>query len=110
MPRTHDLGPLFAQPLSYPSRRFPLVERGHTQEIEYPYRRGASLVLRLPGTPHAVVLGVWREAHDEEEALYRALSGRALHTEDGVDDESLLFTETAERPYRAGEARIEDVY
>ena len=74
MPATKDVGRFFAHGLTYPSTNFPLVDRGVTQEIEHPFRLGKSLVLRVPFTRRAVVLGVWgASASDPDKALEKAL-------------------------------------
>lgn len=74
MAETKDLGRFFAHPMEYPSRSFPLVELGDTQETTYPFRHARSLVVRLPGSRKAWVLGCWGKAQDEEDALMRAIS------------------------------------
>lgn len=77
MPAVHQIGKTrFIQTMQYPSRRFPLVDRGFTQEIEYPYRKGDSLVLRAPLSRWALVVGKWTGSLDEQEALETALSAR----------------------------------
>lgn len=64
--------------MDYPTRKFPVVDKGHTQEIEWPYRTGASLVVRIPFTKQAVVLGRWTGSKDEEQALSEAIGVREL--------------------------------
>lgn len=78
MPVTKDFGRVFAHRMEFPSKRHPFIERGWTQEIEEPYRRGVSMVFRLPCTTYGVAVGVWQRPREEEEALYSALGGRAL--------------------------------
>lgn len=73
MPRTWGTRETFFHILRYPSRKHPLVERGSTQEITYPYRRAASVVLRAPFTRTALVCGRWGEPVDEEHALSDAI-------------------------------------
>lgn len=68
MPRTKEFGAWFAHTLCYPSRQAPLVERGRSHETDFPWRRGRSLVVRLPLTPRAVVVGRWMHLSDEETA------------------------------------------
>lgn len=63
----------FAHMMKYPSRHHPLVERGSTQEITYPYRKAESWVVRLPLTRIAVAFGTWGDPVDEEYALARAI-------------------------------------
>ncbi len=79
MPEVHDIGKkTFVHGMRYPTRRFPLVDRGQTTEIEYPYRAGASLVFRVPLSTRAVVLGRWTEQQDEETALRGAIGWREI--------------------------------
>lgn len=78
MPKTHGRGRVFAHRLDYPSRLFPLVDVGSTQETSYPYRSARSLVLRAPLTRCAVVVGLWGAPRDEEDALRDAIGGRDL--------------------------------
>lgn len=80
MPMAHDVGKTwFVQVMPYPISGFwPLVEVGHTQEIEGDYRSGKSLVFRLP-RKRALVVGRWTsQINDEEEALSRALRAREV--------------------------------
>lgn len=65
--------------MKYPSRRFPFVERGTTREIEEPFRRGASIVARIPFTRQGLVVGRWSAtAMTEDEALRQAIGLREL--------------------------------
>ena len=64
--------------MSYPSRKFPVVDKGNTQEIEYPFRVGQSVVLRVPFTKQAVVLGRWVSSKPETDALTSAIGARQL--------------------------------
>ena len=73
MAQTHDVGSWFFHRMAYPGRKFPLCEKGDTQETSYPYRRATSVVLRLPLTRYALVVGRWGQPQDEEEALLRSL-------------------------------------
>ena len=75
-----DIGPLYAQILKYPHRKFlPVFEKGWTNEIDEPYRKGSCLVFRFPFTKPGFVLGVWtKSAQDEQEALTAAIWGRHL--------------------------------
>ena len=60
--------------MTYPSADFPLVDRGTSQEIDYPFRTASSWVVRLPATRKAVVIGKWGPpATDPDEALEHAL-------------------------------------
>lgn len=76
MPETKDVGRFYFHPMKYPIGGAPRFERTITKEIEEPYRKGDSLVVRL-GRRAAVVLGRWREPVDvdEDEALLDALEG-----------------------------------
>lgn len=86
MPKIHTRGRWFAHAQTYPSRRFPLMERGTTQEIEFPFRRGSALVVRLPGSRRALVAGVWRDFLGERAALMSALGAREVDWR-GLDEE-----------------------
>lgn len=78
MPATKDLWNTYAHLMDYPSRDFPLIERGNTQEIDPPYRVGVSLVARIPGTRKAIVLGKWVNKKDEDTALSDAIGARRM--------------------------------
>ncbi len=79
MPQTHDIGSkTFVHRMDYPSRDFPVIDRGHTTEIEYPYRSGKSLVIRIPFSTRAVVIGRWGDQQDEETALQTAIGWREI--------------------------------
>jgi hypothetical protein len=78
MSKTHDLGPLFTHTMRLPlarTWRVRIVERAHTQETSQPFRKGHSVMLRLPWTLTGVVLGVWGSPVEEETAMYNALGG-----------------------------------
>lgn len=78
MSKTHDLGPLFTHTMRLPLHRtwhVRIVERAQTQETSQPFRKGHSVMLRLPWTLTSVVLGFWGKPVSEDEALYRALGG-----------------------------------
>lgn len=80
MPMAHDIGASwFVQVIPYPIKSWwPLVEAGHTQEVEGDYRSGRSLVVRFP-RHKALVVGRWtRKINEEEEALTRALRAREV--------------------------------
>lgn len=64
--------------MSYPNTKFPLSEKGHTQEIEHPYRTGQSVVVRVPFTRRALVIGKWTGEKYEEDALTGAIGLREL--------------------------------
>lgn len=77
MPPTHQIGKTrFIQTMDYPSRKFPLIDKGYTQEIEWPYRKGDSLVLRMPFGRRALVVGKWVKTMDEQDALESAVGAR----------------------------------
>lgn len=78
MPRTHSAGSFFAHAMQYPTRKFPLVDRGITQEIEHPFRVAASWVVRVPFTRRAFVLGRWGPTQSESVALSRAIKAREM--------------------------------
>lgn len=74
-----DIGPLYAQVVKYPHRKpLPVLEKGWTNEIEEPYRRGSCLVFRLPFAKFGLVFGIWREKQEETVALTAAVWGRHL--------------------------------
>jgi len=77
----------FWSTITYAHRGWPWIERGDTQEIEYPYRKSRSLVLRLPFTRTGLVVGKWGPPRPEMEALLDAVRGRFSDLEDlGVRD------------------------
>lgn len=79
MAETHDAGPLYVQRVNYPAtKNLPLLERGWTTEIEYPYRRGRALVVRIPFTLIGFAIGLWGEKNEEDANLLRAVSGREV--------------------------------
>ena len=79
MPAIHQIGPhYFVHKMSYPNTKFPLSEKGHTQEIEHPYRTGQSVVVRVPFTRRALVIGKWTGEKYEEDALTGAIGLREL--------------------------------
>ena len=79
MPQIHDIGKRhFVHTMKYPTRQFPILDRGETQEIEDPYRNGRSVVVRVPLTRSAVVVGRWQTRFSEDTALRRAIQARDL--------------------------------
>lgn len=79
MPEVHNIGSNhFAHTMEYPTRAFPIIDRGSTQEIEWPYRTGRSVVIRVPFTRQAMVVGKWTGEKDEELALSEAIGVREL--------------------------------
>lgn len=68
-----SIGPIYGDVLQYYHRKFlPVIEKGWTQESEYPFRKSkACIVLRFPFTKPGFVLGVWQkpiEFLDDEDA------------------------------------------
>lgn len=79
MPQIHDIGRHhFVHTMEYPTKKFPIVDKGETQEIEQPYRNGRSLVLRIPLSRIAVVVGRWQTRLSEDTALRRAIQARDI--------------------------------
>jgi hypothetical protein len=73
------IGPLYVTNVKYPHRKpFPIVEKGWSNEIEFPFRRGSCLVFRLPFTRPGIVIGFWGHAQDEDTALTSAILGREM--------------------------------
>jgi hypothetical protein len=74
-----EFGKLYVDTLKYPHRKFlPIFEKGWTNEIEEPYRRGSCLVFRFPFTKPGLVIGRWKYTQDETEALINAIIGRPI--------------------------------
>lgn len=78
MPHVYRVGNYFAHKMEYPTVKFPVIDKGHTQEIEWPFRFGKSVVLRVPLTRRALVFGKWKDAKTEEAALMSALQARTI--------------------------------
>ena len=79
MPQIHDIGKHhFVHTMEYPTKKFPIIDKGETQEIEDPYRNGRSLVFRIPLSRTAVVVGRWQTRFSEDMALRRAIQARDL--------------------------------
>lgn len=78
MPRTHSAGPYFVHSMEYPSRDFPVWDKGTTQEIEHPFRLAQSYVVRVPFTRRAFVFGRWGPEQHEHEALAKAIHVREM--------------------------------
>lgn len=58
-----------------------MLDKGYSHEIEPPYRRATSIVLRAPFSKHALVIGRWGQPEkkpDEHALLLRALDGREM--------------------------------
>lgn len=78
MPAVHNIGRLFTHKFSYPSESFPLVDRGRTQEVTWPFRIARPLVIRIPMSRHGFVVGWWGPELPEEVAVERAVSGALI--------------------------------
>ena len=77
MPEVHHIGSKFyAHRMAFPSTKYPLAEVGDTQEIEWPFRTGRALVLRIPLSCQAVAVGRWTGQKDETDALESAIGAR----------------------------------
>ena len=77
MAKVHEVGKHFYwQRLYWHSDNPPLFHKTTTQEIERPYRHGTSLVVRVPFTKIALVMGKWRSIKGEVDALLTAMQGR----------------------------------
>lgn len=89
MPMTHDLGRLFVHKVALESDS-PRLHTAVTTEIEEPYRRSNSLVVRL-FAEFGVVIGWWKQDPNrtEDEALLTALSLGA-HGGHEYDEEDTL--------------------
>lgn len=74
-----NIGSLYGQVIKYPHRKpLPILEKGWSNEIEEPFRRGSCLVFRIPFTRPGFVLGKWGEEQDEDVALTAAIWGKNL--------------------------------
>lgn len=73
-----ELGPAYFQKLYWHTENPPLLHLDTTQETDRPYRTGRCLVVRLPFTRTALVLGVWTGRRKEFEALISAVGGRVI--------------------------------
>jgi hypothetical protein len=98
MPETHDLPliPVFVhtQRLAPKSKRLHLAP---TNELDEPFRRSNSLVVRLRGS-YGLVFGLWRRTYrTEDEALREALQGD-LEDPYQLDDETLENIDLHYRP------------
>ena len=92
------LGPLYVGKLRYYHNKFlPIIEVGHTQETDLPYRVGHCLVFRCPFTKPGFYIGVLFKNVDDPHLLTdedvdliigKAMRGRtAWRPEDGLYDE-----------------------
>lgn len=79
MPEVYNIGKqYFTHQMEYPTKKFPLLDKGTTQEIEEPFRRGISIVLRAPFSRRALVIGKWTGTQNEEMALSSAIGMREI--------------------------------
>ena len=84
-----SIGPLYADVIQYYHRKaLPVIEKGWTQETEFPYRKSKlCLVFRAPFTPPGFVLGIWGKSdrhileEDAEELLAAAIGVRSMGLE-----------------------------
>lgn len=91
-------GPLYVGTLRYWHKKaLPVIEKGSTQETDFPYREGKCLVFRLPFTERGYYAGVLRKGvsdpnlltdEDVDLILAKAMKGRTAWTpKDGLFDE-----------------------
>lgn len=66
---THDLGRLYCHGMRYPAGQWPIVDLGSSHEVDEPWRLGRCLVLRLPLSRVAAVIGWWGKPRTYEELL-----------------------------------------
>lgn len=78
MAQTRSIGSIYWHTLVYPVKPGVIFDRAETQEIAGKYRGGKGWAIRLPLTRLAIVLGIWKEAFTEREALTRAINGRRI--------------------------------
>jgi hypothetical protein len=70
------LGPLYVGKLKYYHRHFlPVVEVGHTQETDLPFRKGRCLVFRMPFTKPGFYAGI----------LFKTVDNPHLLTDEDID-------------------------
>lgn len=84
-----EMGPFYAQKLYWHADGAPLLHLDTTHEIEPPYRTGKCLVVRMPFSRTAHVVGVWTGARGEKDALLAAVGGRVTsdnHAPDYYDE------------------------
>ena len=84
------LGPLYVGTLQYYHRKLlPIVEIGHTQETEIPFRSGKCLVFRVPFTKPGYYIGLFfktvKDPHlltdeDVDLIMMKAMRGRTAWT------------------------------
>lgn len=93
MPQTHGVGPFFVHAVNLRPHT-PFLHTAPTDEIDAPYRRSHSLIVKIwPGK--GLVFGRWKNTwRNENEALYTAVQGygNALSTDD-IRDNAHRFDE-----------------
>lgn len=83
MPTVHHIGTkIYVHRMEYPPGRWPLAEVGDTQEIDWPFRTGKGVVIRLPFTRTAVCVGRWGRSIEEDDALTTAIGARWMENHD----------------------------
>lgn len=81
------IGSLFWYVYDYGHTSAPLLNRhGSCREVDPPYRYGRSVILRLPLSGAALVIGKWEgQLESEDSAIYLATGGRPV----GVSSEEI---------------------
>ena len=88
---TKDIGSFYFHKITYPVKPKELFEKAESQEVEFPFRRGAGFAVRCPLTKKALVIGRWKETgYTESEALTYAINGRPL-SKDELDWDSIRY-------------------
>ena len=89
-PRT--VGTVFWHGISYPDWiSVPLVNRSTTTEVEPPFRHGRCVIVRLPLTRRALVVGRWEGRYTDPSAAYsRALGLRVIDDNGAGWEEELV--------------------
>lgn len=104
--KTHDLGPLFVHKIAL-QKKSPLAHRFPSHELEEPYRRSNSLILRLPGTTRGAVFGWWRStSRTEEQTLLEALQGRRMTDDEFFEAEA----DVVQKKLVATQGTLEEVF
>lgn len=81
------VGPFFWYTYDYGFTGAPLINlHGSTREVDPPYRYGRAVIVRLPFSTGALVLGKWDgQLEDEDSAILTATGGRLV----GVSTEEI---------------------
>lgn len=77
-----EFGKIYWHILTYPAKPKIFWEKAETQEIDSPFRFGSGWAVRLPFTRKALVVGLWKIAYSESEALTYAIRGRFVPKEE----------------------------